>query len=179
MPDLTAQLLPRLETNRLPGLDFGDGFIYPDYNGGSILNIPASLCQLLGIPELNGNPLHAEILSPLLDGGPVRRIVLVLMDALSLHRLQRWTQGRGLGETAPVWQQTARDGLAGSTDLDRTQHHFSSDHQPVDRAQRSRTRRGRLRAVAERIWRGRQHDHPIPDDFPQRHRQPGAGRLRS
>jgi hypothetical protein len=111
MPDLTAQLLPRLETNRLPGLDLGDGFIYPDYSGGSILNLPASLCQLLGIPELNGRPLHTEMLTPLLDGGPVHRIVLVLMDALSLHRLQRWTQGPGLGETAPIWQQIARGGL--------------------------------------------------------------------
>ena len=46
MPDLTAQMLPRLETNRLPGLELGDSFLYPDYNGNSILNIPASLCQL-------------------------------------------------------------------------------------------------------------------------------------
>lgn len=111
MPDLTAQLLPRLEANRLPGLDLGAGFIYPDYNGGSILNLPASLCLLLDVPGLNGKPLHPEILSPLLDGGPVRRIVLVLMDALSLRRLQRWTEGPGLGETAPVWQQVARGGL--------------------------------------------------------------------
>jgi len=111
MPDLTAQLLPRLTTNRLPGLDFDDGFIYPDYAGGSILNIPSSLCQLLGIPELNGRPLHPEVLTPLLNGGPVRRIVLVLMDALSLHRLQRWTQGSGQREPSSVWQQIARGGV--------------------------------------------------------------------
>jgi Type I phosphodiesterase / nucleotide pyrophosphatase len=111
MPDLTADLLPRLETNLLPGLNLGDGFIYPDYNGGSILNIPDSLCQLFGIPELSGKPLRIEILSPLLDSEPVRRVILVLMDALSFHRLQRWTQGHGLGETAPVWQQIAHDGL--------------------------------------------------------------------
>jgi hypothetical protein len=111
MPDLTTQLLPRLESNRLPGLDLGEGFIYPDYSGGSILNLPDSLCQLFGIPELNHKPLHPEILSQLLNGGSVRRIVLVLMDALSLFRLQRWTQGEGLGETAPIWQQLARDGL--------------------------------------------------------------------
>jgi len=111
MPDLTAQLLPRLESNRLTDFDLGNEFIYPDYSGGSILNLPASLCQLLDIPVLNGNPLHAEMLAPLLDGGSVRRIVLVLMDALSLHRLQRWTQGPGLGETVPIWQQIARGGL--------------------------------------------------------------------
>src|SRR3989304_1196008 len=105
MPDLTTQLLPRLESNRMPGLDLGDGFIFPDYRGGSILNLPDSLCQLFGIPELNHKPLHPEILSGLLDGGTVRRIVLVLMDALSLHRLQRWMQDGGLGETAPIWQQ--------------------------------------------------------------------------
>jgi predicted AlkP superfamily pyrophosphatase or phosphodiesterase len=37
--------------------------------------------------------------------------VLILMDALSLPRLQQWTQGGGLGETAPVWQHLAHDGL--------------------------------------------------------------------
>ncbi len=111
MPDLIAQMLPRLETNRLPGLDIDGSFIYPDYSGGSILNIPSSLCRLMGVPDLNGKPLHAEILTPLLDSGPVRRIVLVLMDALSLRRFQHWTQGGGLGETAPVWNHLAQGGL--------------------------------------------------------------------
>ena len=41
----------------------------------------------------------------------MRRIVLVLMDALSLHRLQRWTQGHNPGDTAPIWGQLANDGL--------------------------------------------------------------------
>jgi len=111
MPDLTTQLLPRLESNRLPGLDLGDGFVFPDYQGGSILNLPDSLCQLFGIPELTHKPLQPEILSQLLDGGTVRRIVLVLMDALSLHRLQRWMQNGGMGDTAPIWQQIANNGL--------------------------------------------------------------------
>lgn len=111
MPDLIAQLLPRLETNRLPGLDFDEHFIYPDYNGGSILNIPASLCHLLGVPELIGRSLRSEFIAPFEEDVPVRRIVLVLMDALSLHRMQRWTQGGGLGETAPVWNQIAQDGM--------------------------------------------------------------------
>jgi hypothetical protein len=111
MPDLIAELLPHLESNRLPGLDYNGNYIYPDYSGGSILNIPASLCRLLDVPELVGRPLHADRLTPLLGSGPVRRIILVLMDALSLHRLQRWTQGGGLGKTAPVWNHLAQDGL--------------------------------------------------------------------
>lgn len=111
MPDLIAQLLPHLETNRLPGLDLDENTIYPDYAGGSILNLPASLCRLLNVPELIGRPLHAELLTPLLGSGTVQRIVLVLMDALSLHRLQRWSQGGGLGETAPVWDRLAQDGF--------------------------------------------------------------------
>jgi hypothetical protein len=111
MPDLTAQLLPRLQSNCLPGLDLDSDYLYPDYNGGSILNIPTSLCQLMGIPGLNGKPLYTEVLVPLLEGGPVRRIVLVLMDALSLHRLQRWSQGSGLSQTAPIWGQIIQEGL--------------------------------------------------------------------
>ena len=103
--DLTSELLPHLHTLRLPGLDLGEGFLLPDYQGGSILNLPASLCHWLGAPGLGSAvPLRQELLSPF---GEVRRVILVLVDALALHRLQRWMADG----SAPVWDTLADGGL--------------------------------------------------------------------
>lgn len=83
MPDLTPQLLPRLKEHQLPGLDLPSDFIAPKYDDQSILNIPASICHWMGIPEI-GTPgtgagvLTPEILSPL--GNGVRRVILILIS---------------------------------------------------------------------------------------------------
>jgi hypothetical protein len=107
MTDLTAQLLPKLKSHRIPGLDLGDGFQYPRYDGYSILNIPASVCQLLGAPGIDtaAGALAPEILAPL--GRTFQRVILVLMDGLALHRLQDW-MGNG---DAPAWDGLAKRGL--------------------------------------------------------------------
>ncbi|MBN2548251.1 MAG: alkaline phosphatase family protein [Anaerolineales bacterium] len=105
MTDLTEKLLPILRQNRLPGLDLADEFIYPHYAGRSILNIPSSLCHWLGVPGLKAGPLSADILD--FPGSGIRKVVLVLMDALALHRLQRWMADG----TAPVWNELTRQGL--------------------------------------------------------------------
>ena len=68
MLDLTLELLSRLRQHRLPGLDLGDDFIYPEYFGHSILNLPSSICYFFGIPELGAVPLAPEILTTLGDG---------------------------------------------------------------------------------------------------------------
>ncbi len=110
MPDLTSLLLPRLQDPApavSAGLNLGKELIYPAYDGQSILNIPASLCRLLGAPDFGAGPLIPEILSPLVEAGPYRRVILVLVDALALNRLQRWlAEGR-----LPAWERLARDSL--------------------------------------------------------------------
>lgn len=105
MPDLTPQLLPRLKNHQLPGLDLPSNFIAPKYEDQSILNIPDSICHWMGIPEIGEGALMPEILSPL--GNGVRRVILILMDALALHRLQAWMADG----TAPVWRSLMEDGL--------------------------------------------------------------------
>jgi hypothetical protein len=110
MSDLISEMLPRLQAHRLPGLDFGDRFIYPDYGDGSssgrsVLNLPSSICRLLGAPEFGAGALDPAILNPLGEG--VRRLILILMDALSLHRFQRWIANG----TAQVWWRLAQDSL--------------------------------------------------------------------
>lgn len=108
MSDLTSTLLPRLKSYRLPGFDLGDDFVYPHYHGGSILNVASTVCQLFDIPGLGAPPLMDEITTPLKTLVPnVKRVILVLMDALALHRLQRW-----LGEgTVPLWGNLLDQGL--------------------------------------------------------------------
>lgn len=105
MPDLTSHLLPRLENHQLPGLEISAEFIVPKYEDQSILNIPASICHWMNIPEIGEGPLMPEILTPL--GNGIRHVILILMDALALHRLQRWMEDG----TAPVWRSLMEDGL--------------------------------------------------------------------
>ncbi|HSQ27545.1 MAG TPA: alkaline phosphatase family protein [Anaerolineales bacterium] len=105
MPDLTSQLLPSLYQNRIQGLDLNPGLIYPAYDGQSILNIPSSVCHWLGVPGLETPALIPQILDSI--RGDFQRVILVLMDALALHRLQRWMSDN----SAPVWQDLASQGL--------------------------------------------------------------------
>lgn len=105
MPDLSAELLPRLLAHRLPELDLGEGFVHPHYTGLSILNLPPSLCSWLGVPPLGGEVLLREVVSPLGEG--FRHIVVVLVDALSFLRFKRWME---MGDM-PVWDGLSREGL--------------------------------------------------------------------
>jgi len=110
MPDLTTQLLPQIENHRLPGLELPEQFISPIYADQSILNIPDSICHWMKIPGIGEGPLRSEILAPLardVGGSGYRRVILILMDALSLHRLQAWMDGGN----APIWRDLLRDGL--------------------------------------------------------------------
>jgi len=104
MTDITSDLLPKLSTTTLPGLELGDGFLFPDYAGGSILSLPSSICRWLGAPELGANPLRDDLTAPF--GRQYRRVILILVDALALHRLQRWMADG----TAPVWSRLAQQG---------------------------------------------------------------------
>jgi hypothetical protein len=110
MPDLISQYLPLLRQNRLPGLDLGDDLLYPAYDGYSILNIPSSLCRWLGVPGIGAPALHPQFLHEIenaVGSDRCRRVILVLMDALALHRFLQWMES---GMT-PVWSRLAEAGL--------------------------------------------------------------------
>jgi len=105
MPDLTHQLLPRLENHQLSGLNLPNEFIHPNYQDQSILNIPDSICHWMDIPRIGEGALVSEILDPL--GKGVQRVILILMDALALHRLKSWMDAG----TASVWRSLMQEGL--------------------------------------------------------------------
>ena len=104
MSDVTAEILPRIKSYQLPGLQLDEGFVHPDYSGGSILNLPATICQALGAEPLGGMPLHPDLTAT--PSSEVRRVILLLVDALSLHRMQRWMSDG----TAPVWSRLVEQG---------------------------------------------------------------------
>jgi hypothetical protein len=105
MPDLTGNFLPKIYQQRLPGLEFGPDFVHPAYQGYSILNIPASICGWLGAPAIANLPLATEFLGPL-GGQEFQRVILIVVDALALERLQRWISDG----TASVWQDLVEAG---------------------------------------------------------------------
>ncbi len=87
MSDITPEILPRLKAFRLPGVDLDEQFVYPDYLGGSILNLPASICQWLGAEPLGTVPLRLELTVALPND--VRRVILVLVG---LAQMPVWAQ---------------------------------------------------------------------------------------
>ena len=104
MPDMTEVSLPRLRSYKMEGLDINGDYVFPQYSGQSILNIPSSVCSILGTSEIGYPVLDPDILSKVGEG--VQRIVLILMDALALHRLRRWMEDG----TTPIWKQLLADG---------------------------------------------------------------------
>lgn len=98
--DLLLRNLGTSSSTRLSGSDL----VLPAYKGQSILNIPATICHWLNVPPLEGERLRPEIAQ--LPVEEIRHLVLVLMDALSLHRLQAWLAD-GL---APVWARLQSEG---------------------------------------------------------------------
>jgi hypothetical protein len=109
MVDLCSELTPRLLAHRLPGLDLGDEFVYPQYCGQSILNLPATICRLFGAPSLAGEVLLPQILDPIMElgGGEIRRVILVLMDALGLLLLKQYLTL----DKMPLWNRLMNEGL--------------------------------------------------------------------
>lgn len=103
--NLISERLPMLQAHHIAGLPQGGAYLYPNYAGNSILNVPDTVCRLLGVPEIAGRPLDGVLFQPLGEG--VKRVVTILVDALALHRLQRWMSDG----TAPVWQEVMRAGV--------------------------------------------------------------------
>jgi hypothetical protein len=99
MADLTDALLTKIQNHRIDGLELGSDSIHPAYDGLSILNFPSSLCRWFGADSLPHPPLDIPALNDLADGA--EQIVVTLVDAVALHRFQRWVNG-GSGGLQPL-----------------------------------------------------------------------------
>lgn len=84
--DSTFSSLRAERETRFGALHLPTDFIAPYYGGRSIVNVPASIAQVLGARHPTP-PLAADLLGDLPSG--VRRIVLVIVDALGYDFLAR------------------------------------------------------------------------------------------
>ena len=77
----------------------------PEYEGGSILNIPASVGEILNVSGFPNQPLNPGILETF--SSQVDNLILVLVDALAYHRLEEW-----LNEDPELpWHKIAENGI--------------------------------------------------------------------
>lgn len=97
--------LKRIESHHLPGLDLGEGQIHPFYGGNSILNVPSSICNWLGVPQVGLAPLDPRITNLLAE--EYQNVILLLMDALSLRRFVNWVEA----DLLPVWSDLVQQGV--------------------------------------------------------------------
>jgi len=88
--ELATEIEHVLRTHRLPGLgeDLPSTFVMPHYGGYSIANLPPTVARLLGVEMQDAAPPLAEELWAGLAPG-VRRVVLVVLDALGYLHLRR------------------------------------------------------------------------------------------
>jgi hypothetical protein len=107
MADITQSLVKRIKAHALPGLVLGPGTIHPMYEGLSLLNLPASLCKWFDSRPLPHPPLAIPELDDLAENA--EQVIVVLTDAVALHRFQRWMDGR-----AGHLQDLARSGILGA-----------------------------------------------------------------
>jgi predicted AlkP superfamily pyrophosphatase or phosphodiesterase len=97
--------LTRLQKHQLEGLPSNLGWVFPKYADQSVLNLPGTVCQLLGAPAFGAPPLQQDLLAKV--GGPYQRVVLTLVDALALQRLQAWMQEPEFA----IWKQLSETGM--------------------------------------------------------------------
>ena len=111
MPSLVPALMPRLEANPLSSFYIGPGTFYPMYDRQSLINLPASICYWLGVPEFGAPPLADEFLTTL--PAAYRRVIMLVVDGLGLQQFEQLTQppaGRGGGRFA-FWQRLMEEAL--------------------------------------------------------------------
>ncbi|MFZ3080435.1 MAG: alkaline phosphatase family protein [Bellilinea sp.] len=90
MPDLLSTLLPLLQSRRLPGLDAGPTAVYPAYDGYSLPNLSASVCQWLGQSTLGAMPLAPAYLESL--GKRYQHVIVMLVDGLGLNLFETFLE---------------------------------------------------------------------------------------
>jgi hypothetical protein len=68
----------------------GDGWTLPDYDGGGLANVPATVLAALGAREDGDLPVLRDLDGALVTG--VRQVVVVLADGLGLGQLERFCE---------------------------------------------------------------------------------------
>jgi len=80
-------------------------FISPQYDGLSILNIPASAGEMLKVPGFSSPPLQPDLLDPVL--GEIQNVIVILVDALGFHQLEKWLKE----DKSIIWHSLLKQGV--------------------------------------------------------------------
>jgi len=88
MLDLTESCLQKIKAKRIPKLDLNQDFIFPNYPGYSVANLPASIFSWLGTTLEGSTPLSIELTTPI--AGPYEQVILLLVDSLGFALFNRW-----------------------------------------------------------------------------------------
>lgn len=89
MQNLISTLLPQIQAHRLPldpRLQADADFIFPNYGGLSLVNLPASVCAWLGIPAFGAPPLAGIVMNQ--HARVFRHVILLVVDGMGLDTLQ-------------------------------------------------------------------------------------------
>lgn len=88
MADLTQLLKQPLSAIHLPGLHLPADLQAPDYDGFSIVNLPASICTWLGLKDWQTPPLDRKISD--LFPREYRQVIQIVIDGMGLELFQRY-----------------------------------------------------------------------------------------
>ncbi len=105
MPNLASEIMQFLEANTFEGLPLGEGQIAPRYDGYSILNVPISVCRLLGVPDPSPHPPLADAIMAHI--APADRVILIVVDGMRWDLLLTALE-KGL---LPEWRRLAEEGI--------------------------------------------------------------------
>lgn len=101
------EFLKEIDVNRIEGLPFTSEMTAPRYDGGSICNLPASICNWLGIELPGACPLDGRITTSI--GKQFRQVILTVVDGLGWEQYQRFcTQDTNENR---VWEEILRTAL--------------------------------------------------------------------
>ena len=107
MLNQTAELLPRIQAHRLPleemphSLNAGENIVYPNYDGLSLVNIPASICGWLGVPILGASGLSSDVTAR--HDRTNRHVILLVVDGMGLNTVQTALQSAADQPDLAVW----------------------------------------------------------------------------
>ena len=90
MIDLSEKNLLRIQEQKMQGLEGLPIEVFPFYQGLSLANIPASICEWFQIPSLQTRSL--DIPEPSITSNKVKNIIFLVIDGLPFKQMQAWLE---------------------------------------------------------------------------------------
>jgi hypothetical protein len=87
MLDLTKTCLEKIKAKHISQFNFNQDFVFPNYNGYSVANLPASIFSWLGSTLEGSTPLSPELTTALT--GHYDQVILLLVDSLGMALFNR------------------------------------------------------------------------------------------